>query len=150
MALKLGAPADGWAGQVRAYTATHAEWLEADESRHRVAAQARQVFRSVEVIIAPITPVAAFPHDHRAFAKRSLTASDGRKFAYGSMLRWIALATACGLPATAIPIGRTPHGLPIGAQIIGPRGADGRTLDVAEAIDEKIGGFVAPPDPAVA
>jgi amidase len=33
----------------------------------------------------------------------------------------------------------------VGAQLIGPRGGDGRTLSLAQAIDELIGGFVAPP-----
>ena len=61
------------------------------------------------------------------------------------MLNWIALATACGLPATAIPIGPLPNGLPFGVQIIGPRGGNSRTLAVAEAIELAFGGFVAPP-----
>jgi amidase len=60
------------------------------------------------------------------------------------MLNWIALATALGLPATAIPAGRTPSGLPVGAQLIGPPGGDARTLALAQAIDENLRGFVAP------
>jgi amidase len=59
------------------------------------------------------------------------------------MLRWIALATACGLPRHR-PIGQTPGGLPVGAQLIGPRGADSRTIAIAEAIEDQLGGFVAP------
>jgi amidase len=61
------------------------------------------------------------------------------------MLNWISMATACGLPATAFPAGLTPAGLPVGVQIIGPRGGDGRTLDVALAIEDALGGFVPPP-----
>jgi amidase len=61
------------------------------------------------------------------------------------MLQWIGLATALGLPATAVPAGLTGSGLPVGAQIIGPRGADAKTLAVAQACDENIRGFVAPP-----
>lgn len=34
-------------------------------------------------------------------------------------------------------------------QIIGPRGADGRTLAVAQAIEERLGGFIAPPLPEI-
>ena len=60
------------------------------------------------------------------------------------MLNWIGLATALGLPATAVPAGRTLSGLPVGAQLIGPAGGDARTLALAQAIDENIAGFVAP------
>jgi amidase len=145
LALALGAPAGSWASSALAYTASHREWLAADEARARLGAQVRQTFQRMDVILAPITPVAAFPHDHRPFQKRSLTLSNGTKAPYVSMLRWIALATACGLPATAIPVGQTPAGLPVGAQVIGPRGGDSRTLAVAEAIEARLGGFAAPP-----
>jgi amidase len=145
LARKLGAGPDSWAALALDYTASHLDWLAADEARARVGGQLRGVFNRFDVIVAPIGPVAAFPHDHRPFQRRTLTLSDGTKAPYLAMLRWIALATACGLPATAIPAGQTPAGLPVGVQIIGPRGGDSRTLAVAEAIEDHIGGFVAPP-----
>lgn len=144
MALKLGFGGD-WAEQVLAYAATHAEWLEADEVRARVGAHLKAAFESCDVLIAPITPVVAFPHDHGAFNRRILVQSDGIKIPYASMLNWIALATACGLPATAIPAGLAASRLPVGVQIIGPRGGDSRTLGVAQAIEEALGGFQPPP-----
>ncbi len=145
IARALGVGTDSWAGLTLAYTATHAEWAQANEVRARLTNQMRDAFGSVDVIIAPIAPVAAFIHDHRPFQKRVLHCSDGAKIPYTAMLRWIALATACGLPATAIPVAQTHEGLPIGVQIIGPRGGDSRTLAVAEAIEAQLGGFIAPP-----
>jgi amidase len=144
-ALKMGAGPDSWASLALDYTVSHLDWLAADEARARIGAQARAVFGRFDVILAPIDPVAAFPHDHRPFGRRTLTLSDGTKAPYLAMLPWIALATACGLPATAIPAGQTATGLPVGAQLIGPRGADSRTLAIAEAIEERLGGFVPPP-----
>lgn len=131
--------------QLRAYTATHAEWLEADETRARLRESLSSVFSRFDVILAPVSAVPAFPHDHRPFQSRRLKSSDGRDIPYVSMLNWIALATACQLPATCVPAGLTHGGLPVGAQIIGPRGGDAKTLAVAQAIDENIRGFVAPP-----
>ena len=145
LALRLGAGAQSWAGQVLGYTATHAEWLAAHESRARLAGQIKTLFERRDVIIAPITPVTAFPHDHSPFQKRRLKQSDGKPIPYTAMLNWIALATTLGLPATAVPAGRAASGRPVGVQIIGPHGGDSRTLSVAEAIEEALGGFVPPP-----
>ncbi len=145
LARGLGAGADSWAGLALDYTASHLDWLAADEVRARVGGQVRRLFARHDVILAPAAPLAAFPHDHRPFPRRQLTLSDGARLPYLAMLGWIALATACGLPVTTVPAGFTPGGLPVGAQIIGPRGADGRTLAVAEAIEARLGGFVAPP-----
>lgn len=58
---------------------------------------------------------------------------------------WLGLATTAGLPATTLPIGRDPAGLPIGAQIIGPVYHDRRTLRLAALIEAAFGGFVPPP-----
>jgi amidase len=147
LARALGADDDSQWALALAYSQTHLEWVAANEVRARAAAQARDTFARFDVLLAPINPVPAFPHDHGPFQARKLTLSTGETIPYLSMLRWIALATACGLPATAVPVGRTAGGLPVGAQIIGPRGADSRTLAVAEAIEARLGGFEPPPEP---
>ena len=81
LALKLGAGPDSWAALARDYTASHLDWMAADEARARAGAQVRGVFNRFDVILAPIDPVAAFPHDHRPFQRRTLTLSDGTKVA---------------------------------------------------------------------
>jgi amidase len=128
-----------------AYTARHREWLAADAVRARLRHEIGEAFERHHVILAPITPVTAFPHERRPFARRSLKSSDGRTIPYNSILTWISMATALHLPATAVPAGLSPSGLPVGAQIIGPLGGDARTLAVAQAIDENVRGFTPPP-----
>ncbi|RKH09439.1 amidase [Corallococcus sp. CA047B] len=44
------------------------------------------------------------------------------------------LFNATGSPVVVIPLGRTASGLPVGAQLVGRRWADGALLDVAEAL----------------
>ena len=127
-----------------AYTATHREWMAADAVRARLRHEIQPLFGLFDAILAPITPVTAFPHDHRPFGKRRLTTSDGQTMPYASMLNWISLATALHLPATAIPVGRDPSGLPVGAQLIGPLGGDAKLLALAQAIEEDIRGFEPP------
>ena len=145
IALALGARRESWAGLTRAYTASHAEWIAADEVRARLRSTMSDAFEAFDAILAPVAPTVAFPHDHKPFAGRKLKTSDGAIIPYPAMLNWIALATACHLPVTTIPAGLAASGLPVGAQIIGPHGADSRTLAIAQAIDEALGGYVAPP-----
>ena len=147
LAMKRGAHPLSTAAMSLAYTATHREWMEADAVRCRLRHDIGPLFERYDAILAPITPVPAFPHDHRAFQNRALTLSGGTSAPYTSMLNWIALATALGLPATAVPAGRAPSGLPVGAQLIGPIGGDARTLAIAQAIDEAVRGFVPPGTP---
>lgn len=139
-----GASVDSNAAMTLAYTATHREWMAADAVRNRLRAEIGGLFDRFDVILAPITPVTALPHDHRPFARRSLPTADGGRFAYTAMLNWIGLATALHLPATAIPVGLAADGLPVGAQLIGPLNGDGKTLALAQAIDETIQGFTPP------
>jgi len=144
LAMKRGADPMSPAAMALAYTATHREWMDADAVRCRLRHDIGSLFDRFDAVLAPITPVPAFPHDHRPFQARSLKLSTGQAIPYNSMLNWIALATALGLPATAVPAGRTPAGLPVGAQLIGPVGGDARTLAIAQAIDETLRGFIAP------
>ncbi len=144
-AMKRGAGPLSDAAMAMAYTARHREWLAADAVRARLRHEAGAVFEKWDAILAPIAPVAAFPHDKRPFQRRSLRTSDGREIPYNTMLTWIGFATALHLPATAVPAGRTPEGLPVGAQLIGPLGGDARTLAIAQAIDENVRGFEPPP-----
>jgi amidase len=139
-----GAGATSNAAMTLAYTATHREWLAADAVRARLRHEMSGVFGRFDAILAPITPVTAFPHDHRPFARRRLTLSDGESAPYAAMLNWISLATALHLPATAIPVGAAASGLPVGAQLIGPLNGDGKMLALAQAIEENIRGFEAP------
>lgn len=144
LALALGAKPLSWAQGIIGLTARHHEWLIANETRGQMADALQRFFARFDVLLAPVSPVPAFPHDHKPLPLRKLECSDGRVFSYLEMLDWIALATVLGLPATVVPAGQTKDGLPVGAQIIGPRGADSLTLSVAQAIDEQIGGFCFP------
>lgn len=145
LAVKRGAGPLSQARAIMAYTSRHREWMAADAVRCRLRHEIGELFESYDAVLAPITPVAAFPHDQRPFDRRRLQLSGGINAPYTAMLCWISLATALHLPATAIPAGQTADGLPVGAQLIGPLGGDAKTLALAQAIDEEIGGFTPPP-----
>ena len=66
----IGAGRASWAGLARAYAASHAEWIAADEVRARLRATVEADLASLDAILAPIAPTVAFPHDQRPFLQR--------------------------------------------------------------------------------
>jgi amidase len=101
------------------------------------------LFRIFDVVVCPITPTAAFLHDHSARRER-LVDIDGVSYPYDDQLVWPGVATLPGLPSTAAPIDRSASGLPIGIQIIGPYLEDRTTLSFAQLIERQFGGFRVP------
>ena len=95
-----------------------------------------------DIILSPISPVPAFPHDHSQPQMARTLDMDGTKIPYMTMLNWIALATALHGPALAVPAGRTKTGLPVGVQLIGP--SEDRLFDYAQVLEERLGGFNPP------
>lgn len=47
-------------------------------------------------------------------------------------------------PGTAVPMGLDNRGVPLGIQVVGPRGADHKTIAVAEALEQLFGGWIRP------
>ncbi len=131
------------AARLRGFTLRHRDWLLLERQRAAIAEQWRAVFRVFDVVVTPVNPTVAFPHDHSPIAERTL-AVDGKRIPYADQLVWPGLATLPGLPATAMPIGRGSDGLPIGIQIIGPYLEDRTTLQFAACLEREFGGFVPP------
>jgi aspartyl-tRNA(Asn)/glutamyl-tRNA(Gln) amidotransferase subunit A len=55
------------------------------------------------------------------------------------MLRLTQLFNITGHPAITMPCGSTTEGLPVGAQLVGPRDNTNGVLDVAEALEPYLG-----------
>ncbi len=49
------------------------------------------------------------------------------------------------LPVTQVPLGLDRRGLPTGVQVVGAHGEDHRTIAVAQALEDALGGWVPPP-----
>lgn len=147
VALAAAAPPDAddpATRMARAGTIRHREWLHADEARERVRVRCAEFFRSHDVLLMPVVPVAAIPHDNeRTMAARTIRVN-GAERPYTDLFSWIALATMAYLPATVAPVGRTRSGLPVGIQIVGPYLEDRTTVAFATALAQAVGGFEPP------
>jgi len=133
------------AERLRGIALSHRDWLFADGARARLRAQWRTLFESFDAVICPIMPTPAYPHDHSSTPDQRRITIDGKNYPSADQLAWQAIANLTGLPATAVPIGRSPEGLPVGAQIIGPWLEDRTPLKLAGLIEREFGGFVPPP-----
>jgi len=133
------------AERLRGMTQSHRDWVLDEGARGRLRAQWRELFKSFDAVICPIMPTPAYPHDHSAEQEKRRVVIDGKDYVYPDQLAWPGVATLPGLPATAIPLGLSADGLPVGAQIVGPWLEDRTPLKLAELIEREFGGFVPPP-----
>jgi len=130
--------------RLRAMVFSQRDWMEANNRREVHRHAWRQLFAEFDAVVCPITPTPAFPHDHTPNPLERRIAVDGVEYPYFDQLVWAGLATMPGLPATAVPAGLSPEGLPVGVQLIGPLFEDRTPLRLAELLEREIGGFQAP------
>ncbi len=133
------------AERLRGIALSHRDWLMADGGRTRLRAQWRELFKIFDAVICPVMPTPAYPHDYVPDQEQRRIRIDGKEYVYPDQLAWPGIATLPGLPATALPIGLSPEGLPVGVQIVGPWLEDRTPLKLAELIEREFGGFVPPP-----
>ena len=57
----------------------------------------------------------------------------------------MSIAILTGLPATAAPVSKTPQGLPVDIQILGPYLEDATPIRLATLLARENGGFTPPP-----
>ncbi|MGW2486147.1 amidase [Streptomyces sp. NPDC001606] len=132
------------AERLRGMVFSHRDWVAANSRRELHRQGWRRLFAEFDAVVCPITPTPAFPHDHHPDPLARRIDIDGVAYPYLDQLVWAGVATMPGLPATAVPAGRSPEGLPVGVQLIGPMFEDRTPLRLAELLEERIGGFQAP------
>ncbi|MFJ2398464.1 amidase [Streptomyces sp. NPDC087843] len=132
------------AARLRGMVLSHRDWIEANGRRELHRHGWRRLFAEFDAVVCPITPTPAFPHDHDPDLLERRIDIDGVEYPYFDQLVWAGQATMPGLPATAVPAGRSPEGLPVGVQLIGPMFEDRTPLRLAELLEQEIGGFQVP------
>jgi amidase len=138
--------------RARAETMSHREWLRLDTDRRRLQTGWLALLDDHDVLLCPVEPVAAIEHDPDPDAVASVDHRLERTIDVGGQPRpyldqivWPTCVNMGGLPATAAPVGLTPRGLPVGAQVVARPGEDRTTIAVAGLLAEVTGGAGRPP-----
>ncbi len=136
------------AEMLRGSTQRHRDWLLADEERAALRERWRHFFSSYDILLCPVSPVAAIAHDANPDIAARRVQVNGESRPYWDQIGWTALATAGALPAASVPAGQTPDGLPVGVQVIGPHLEDRTVCELARHLTHLLGGYRMPPVPA--
>ena len=111
---------------------TVAELTRAETLRSELIAEVADFFQHYDFLICPSTQVLPF-----SIEQEWITEINGIEMS--TYLDWMGICwaiTVTGCPAISIPIGFSSSGLPIGMQIIGPRGRDFEVLQLAYAFEQ--------------
>ena len=129
----------------KALTSRYRSWMRASQIREQQREAWARFFADYDVVLAPVMPAAAYPHDTSGTIERRLLDVDGEAVPHILTMAWCGAIGVVLLPAVAVPTGLTPAGLPAGVQVIGPFLSDLRLLRIAELLTAASGNAFVPP-----
>jgi len=108
-----------------------ASWATAHTARHGLARRWTLWYQEYPVLLSPVWSQPAFPLDF------DIASLDGA-IATLELIRPVLPANLLGTPAAVVPAGMA-DGLPVGVQVMGGKYTELRCLDIAEAIERRLG-----------
>ncbi|MDP1647636.1 MAG: amidase [Rubrivivax sp.] len=145
--------ARGYAPQDQSYPARHfrgntfsyRDWVQLDAVRTKLRRQWAAFFERHDLLICPVATTPAFAHNQQGERWERMIPVNGHTQPSTDALFWAGYPGIVGLPATAVPLGLSPGGLPVGAQIVGPLFGDADCLRFAQWLEREYRAFVPPP-----
>ena len=114
-------------------------WVDRDRIRSKLLGQMERH----RVLLCPVASIPAFRHGERSWT------IDGERIKYPQPFVYSQIFNLLGNPAAVVPTGQSPDGLPIAVQVVGRPFEDELVLSVAAKIEEALGGWKPPPEPAL-
>jgi amidase len=122
-------------------------WARANGLRQQQRVAWARLFETYDVVLAPVMPTTAFPHDTDRPLEERVLDVDGTAVPHVLAMAWCGAIASVLLPVVTLPTGLTPQGLPVGIQVIGPFLSDLRLLMIAKLLDAAAGPGFTPPRP---
>jgi Asp-tRNA(Asn)/Glu-tRNA(Gln) amidotransferase A subunit family amidase len=110
-------------------------WMERDLLRARFFAQMQRY----PILLCPAAAIPALRHGERHWQV------EGQPVDYLDAWSYTEFFNLLGNPASVVPVGRSPEGLPIGVQIVGRAWEEEQVLSVAVALESACGAPQIPP-----
>ena len=129
----------------RGITSNHRQWWQVDEQRKALGRQWAAFFQQHDLLICPTATTPAFAHNQQGERWERMVMVNGRPQPSTDALFWAGFPGVVGLPATAVPLGLSDQGLPVGAQIVAPLFADPQALRFAAWLEQAYRSFQPPP-----
>ena len=108
-----------------------AYYLRAQKVRALIARDFGEAFSRADAIVVPTSPVPAFRLGERTADPLQMYLAD----------IYTVTGSLAGVPGISVPCGKTPEGLPVGLQILGPPLGEARILQMAHAFEKAGGSF---------
>jgi amidase len=125
----------------------HLNWIHAVDRRAGLRRAWADWFDAYDLLLCPVIPVEAFPHNQQGdFIDRTFDV-DGIARPYPSLISWTGLIGIMGLPSAVPPIGFTAAtGMPVGLQVVAPWYRDREAIVAAGLLADACGaGYRVPP-----
>jgi aspartyl-tRNA(Asn)/glutamyl-tRNA(Gln) amidotransferase subunit A len=106
------------------------DYINAQRLRRQKQIEFGRVWREVDCLLTPTTPVPAPP-----IGAMTVQIAGGDEEVRPTLTRLVRGFNILGLPALSIPCGRTGAGFPIGLQLVGPPFQESRILRVGAALE---------------
>jgi amidase len=129
----------------RGITLSQRDWVRIDQTRSKLRHQWSAFFEQHDFLICPIATTPAFERNERGERWERMIPVNGKPQPSTDALFWAGYPGVVGLPATAVPLGLSAQGLPIGAQIIAPAFGDIDGLRFAQWLEREYRAFMPPP-----
>lgn len=130
--------------QARGIAASHREWTRQMEKREHIRRAWAAFFQDHDVLLCPCAFTTAFPHDHNPDMHARRLIINGEQRPYLDVLGWAGLTLNALLPVTAVPVGTSSDGMPIGVQVVADYLEDRTALAAARLLAQYHRGFEAP------
>ena len=128
------------AGAAEEAAMSYEQFLHAWVNRDRLRSKLLGQMKTHRILLSPVAAVPAFRHGERRWRV------NGSDVPYATAFSYSTIYNLLGNPAAAVPVGRSPDGLPIGVQVIGRPYEDALVVAVARRLEEAVGGWQAPPN----
>jgi len=135
---------DYQAQMLRANTMYHKDWHAWNEAREHMRYAWAEFFKDYDLLLCPAAATAAFPHNQKGERWERMVMVNGKPQPSTTQMFWAGYSGMAYLPSTVAPIGRTPDGLPVGVQIIGPQYGDYTCIEFARLLEREYYAFMAP------